>query len=108
MPGRFRRPACRRSESPSLGVPDDIGWSGKRLPKEGDAAMPAPDTQVTERAAPSVPAEAPTRGRRPRIGVGTRLLRFAGATWRPAILLALIFAAWWFVADRELMANYLV
>jgi NitT/TauT family transport system permease protein len=70
--------------------------------------MPAPDTQVTERAAASAPAEAPTRRHRPRPGIGTRLLRFAGATWRPAILLALIVAVWWFVADRELVANYLV
>src|SRR2546421_11183041 len=75
--------ARRRSESPSLGVPDDIGCAGKRLPKEGDEAMPAPDTKVTEPAAPSVPADPAPRSRRRRVGIGTRLLRFAGATWRP-------------------------
>jgi NitT/TauT family transport system permease protein len=70
--------------------------------------MPAPDTEVTERAAPSVAAGPRPSDGRPRVGIGARLLRFAGATWRPAILLALLFAVWWFVADRELMANYLV
>jgi NitT/TauT family transport system permease protein len=70
--------------------------------------MPAPDTEVTERAAPSVAAEPRPSSGRPRVGIGARLLRFGSATWRPAILLALLFAVWWFVADRELMANYLV
>src|SRR5213080_3898150 len=68
----------------------------------------APDTKLTERAESSVAAASPPSARRRRVGIGTRLLRFAGATWRPAILLLLVFAVWWFVADRELMANYLV
>lgn len=69
-----------------------------------------PDTRVTERAAPSEPAQARPAGPggRSRVGIGTRLLRFLGAAWRPVILLGLVLAAWWFVADRELMANYLV
>jgi NitT/TauT family transport system permease protein len=71
--------------------------------------VPAPDTDVTERAAPSVPAEHPTSGPgRRRLAFGTRLLRFAAAAWRPVILLGLVLAVWWFVADQELMANYLV
>jgi len=70
--------------------------------------MPAPDTEVTERAAPPVTAASPPPERRPRVGIGTRLLKFLAASWRPAILLALLFAVWWFVAERELMANYLV
>jgi NitT/TauT family transport system permease protein len=73
--------------------------------------MPAPDTGVTERAAPSVPdgrqPPGPGGGHR-RVGIGTRLLRFGNAAWRPVILLGLLLAAWWFVADQELMANYLV
>ena len=68
----------------------------------------APETEVTERAAPSPVAAPPPPRRRARVDVGTRLLRFLAATWRPAILLLLVFAVWWFVADRELMANYLV
>src|SRR6266508_3811429 len=34
--------------------------------------------------------------------------RFAESMWRPALLLLLVVGAWWVVADRELVANYLV
>ncbi len=53
--------------------------------------------------------ERPTPGaasRRPRLG--RRLVRTAGALWRPALVLAAIFAAWWFVAAQEYVPNYLV
>ncbi|MEU8207019.1 ABC transporter permease [Streptosporangium sp. NPDC049046] len=39
---------------------------------------------------------------------GIRLLRFAGALWRPALLLAAVFAVWWLVAELGLMPNYLL
>jgi NitT/TauT family transport system permease protein len=40
--------------------------------------------------------------------IRVRLVRFAESMWRPALLLAAIFGVWWVVADRELVANYLV
>jgi NitT/TauT family transport system permease protein len=43
-----------------------------------------------------------------RLDLGGRLLRFGEALWRPAILLAVLFAVWWLAADREWVANYLV
>ncbi|MEU6207728.1 ABC transporter permease [Micromonospora musae] len=47
-------------------------------------------------------------GSRPVAGLGTRLARLLDALWRPALLLAALFAGWWFVAEREYMPNYLV
>lgn len=37
-----------------------------------------------------------------------RLARLADASWRPLVVLALLFAAWWFVAWRELVPAYLI
>ncbi|MGW4462151.1 ABC transporter permease [Micromonospora sp. NPDC004704] len=45
---------------------------------------------------------------RARRSLGSRVGRLADALWRPALLLAGLFAVWWFVADREYVANYLV
>ncbi|SDY37156.1 NitT/TauT family transport system permease protein [Micromonospora pattaloongensis] len=39
---------------------------------------------------------------------GARLGRLADAAWRPTLVLLVIFAVWWFVADREYIANYLI
>lgn len=36
------------------------------------------------------------------------LLNFWSAVWRPAILLGLLFAIWWFVTSREMVAPYLI
>jgi NitT/TauT family transport system permease protein len=43
-----------------------------------------------------------------RPGVGARLLGFLGALWQPTLLLLAVFAAWWFIAWRGLVAKYLV
>jgi NitT/TauT family transport system permease protein len=40
-------------------------------------------------------------GGRPRVGLGTRLVRFLEASWRPAVLLAVLFAIWWIVAAND-------
>jgi NitT/TauT family transport system permease protein len=48
----------------------------------------------------------PTRRARP--SLGSRLTKLADALWRPALVLVAIFAIWWFVADREYIANYLI
>ena len=40
--------------------------------------------------------------------MSARALRFAESMWRPALLLGVVFGVWWLVADRELVANYLV
>lgn len=53
---------------------------------------------------PPTPAQEPVR----KIDIGTRLLRLVDAIWRPAILLALIFVAWWVVTAQGWVASYLV
>ncbi|GAB1509051.1 ABC transporter permease [Actinophytocola sp. KF-1] len=58
------------------------------------------------RADPAPPAQAPEPVRR--IDIGARLLRFLDAMWRPVVLLALIFVAWWVVTAQGWVANYLV
>lgn len=68
----------------------------------------------SERAAPTTvdrPASsgAPTGGGRPpRPTLGRRAAAFADSLWRPALVLAVLFAAWWFVAAQEYVPNYLV
>jgi NitT/TauT family transport system permease protein len=50
----------------------------------------------------------PVAPRRVGAGIRGRALKFAESMWRPALLLAVVFAVWWVIADRELVANYLV
>ncbi|MEV4139939.1 ABC transporter permease [Dactylosporangium sp. NPDC049742] len=40
--------------------------------------------------------------------IGVRLRRFTGSLWRPALVLAGLFAVWWFITWRELVARYLI
>jgi len=64
---------------------------------------------VTSNEAPAEPKQTrPAREAAPRVTVGTRLARFAGAMWPPALVLALIFVAWWFVTAMEWVEPYLV
>jgi len=71
--------------------------------------MPAPEVTVSAgrhaagTRAPQAPPSRPAR-----TGLGTRFLRFLNAAWRPALLLGLLFAVWWFVAARQYVPNYLV
>jgi NitT/TauT family transport system permease protein len=44
----------------------------------------------------------------PRATIGARLGRFLDSVWRPALLLALIFVAWWVATALEWVAPYLV
>jgi NitT/TauT family transport system permease protein len=83
--------------------------AGKRLPQGWKGhAMPAPEVTVAGgRPAAACPPVEPPRWPA-RIGFRGRLVRFLNASWRPAILLGLLIAAWWFVAARELVPNYLV
>jgi len=39
---------------------------------------------------------------------GSRVLAVASASWRPAVVLLVLFGVWWFVAWRELVPAYLV
>ncbi|MFI7575474.1 ABC transporter permease [Micromonospora sp. NPDC049497] len=64
---------------------------------------PDPADHTTTPAATGAPA-----GRPPGPGLGRRLATLADALWRPALVLAAVFAAWWFVAAREYVPNYLV
>ena len=58
------------------------------------------------RADPAQPASTPEPVRR--ADIGARLVRFLDAVWRPAILLGLVFFAWWLVTAQGWVANYLV
>ncbi|SCF45840.1 ABC transporter permease [Micromonospora mirobrigensis] len=69
----------------------------------------APDrNEAPERTAPvvAVPGDGGDRPAGP--GRGRRLAGLADAMWRPTLVLAAVFAAWWFVAAREYVPNYLV
>jgi NitT/TauT family transport system permease protein len=44
----------------------------------------------------------------PRTTIGARAARFLDSVWRPALLLGLIFVAWWVVTALEWVAPYLV
>jgi NitT/TauT family transport system permease protein len=64
---------------------------------------------VTSNEAPAEPKQTrPAREAAPRVTAGTRLARFAGAMWPPALVLALIFVAWWLVTAMEWVEPYLV
>lgn len=52
--------------------------------------------------------ERPTGRSRSAPGVPARLVKFAASVWRPAVLLALLFGAWWLFADWGSVPNYLV
>lgn len=67
--------------------------------------MTSNETQPTAGGKAGPPRVAPP-GRR--VTLGARLLRALDSLWRPAILLGLVFFAWWLVAEREWVANYLV
>lgn len=72
--------------------------------------MPAREVTVAggRPATAPAPAEAPRPARPGGPGLGTRFVRFLNAAWRPALLLGLLFAVWWFIAARQLVPNYLV
>jgi NitT/TauT family transport system permease protein len=57
-----------------------------------------------ETRADPVPPPAPVRHG----NLGARLVRLLDAVWRPAILLGVVFFAWWLVTARGWVANYLV
>ncbi|WP_084752954.1 ABC transporter permease [Micromonospora avicenniae] len=57
---------------------------------------------------PPVAASAGNPGARGGTPPAARLVRLLEALWRPALLLAALFAGWWFVAEREYMPNYLL
>jgi NitT/TauT family transport system permease protein len=71
--------------------------------------MPAPEVTVSAgRHAAGARAPEALPGRPERAGLGGRFLRFLNAAWRPALLLGLLFAVWWFIAARQYVPNYLV
>jgi len=67
--------------------------------------MAVVDDVMTE--AQSPPAEA-ARVRRDSSKLVTRSVRVLGASWRPALVLVTVVAAWWFVTWREMVPAYLV
>ncbi|MEV4756607.1 ABC transporter permease [Micromonospora sp. NPDC049559] len=81
--------------------PDKAGEDPTRT---GEGAA-APDGGRTDRTSGRT---ATAGGRTSGARTASRLAGLAEASWRPALLLAAIFAAWWFAAEREYMPNYLV
>jgi ABC-type nitrate/sulfonate/bicarbonate transport system permease component len=77
-----------------------------------DRAVATPPAQSADTAPDSSapPPDDPGAGRPPRAraGVGVRLTRLAESAWRPALLLAVLLAVWWFVTWQEYVAPYLV
>ncbi|WP_251839955.1 ABC transporter permease [Oceanitalea stevensii] len=67
--------------------------------------MAVVDDVMTE--TPSPPVEA-ARARRESSKLVTRSVRVLGASWRPALVLVAVVAAWWFVTWREMVPAYLV
>src|SRR5262245_33836346 len=64
---------------------------------------------VTSNEAPAEPKrarQAPEPA--PRVTIGAQLVRFLDAVWRPALLLGLIFVAWWVVTAAGWVQPYLV
>jgi NitT/TauT family transport system permease protein len=63
---------------------------------------PAPGPSTAAATRPSARPSARPSPRR--VGLGIRVVRFLNALWRPAILLGLLFALWWWVAERNYLA----
>ncbi|MEU5781044.1 ABC transporter permease [Micromonospora lupini] len=77
------------------------------------AAAPTPASGGTPRAVDDaassrVASPRPGGGRPPRPTLGRRAAALADSLWRPALVLVAFFVAWWFVAAREYVPNYLV
>jgi NitT/TauT family transport system permease protein len=86
-----------------------VGDAGAAPPIREDEAEGGPQDAAGAPAArdgrPGPPPTEPTRDRKsPR----ERLTAFLAAAWRPALVLAIAFAAWWLVTVWELMPRYLV
>jgi NitT/TauT family transport system permease protein len=65
-------------------------------------------SMVTSNQSPPAEQAGPARDERPRFDLGGRLLRFAEALWRPALVLLAVGFVWWLAAEREWVAPYLV
>ncbi|MEV4809004.1 ABC transporter permease [Micromonospora avicenniae] len=75
-------------------------------PAAEQSAGPATDHRPGTVPATDHPRVAASAGNPP--APAARLVRLLEALWRPALLLAALFAGWWFVAEREYMPNYLL
>lgn len=89
---------------PNQAADHGIGLAAKNQSetKTLTGARTGTSTEVTARADP--PSAESVRAN----PIGMRLLRFVEALWRPALLLAAVFAVWWFAAELGLMPNYLL
>src|ERR671914_1741612 len=74
------------------------------------AAGEAPAAAAASNGAAAVVAGRSTAGGpvRERRSAGERLGAFAGAAWRPTLVLLIAFGAWWFATANEMMPRYLV
>ncbi|MEU7847908.1 ABC transporter permease [Micromonospora parva] len=83
---------------------DEAGGARTAASRPGSAGAPE-----TVGAAASI-AEGQSRGdgRPARPTLGRRAVALADSLWRPAVVLGVFFVAWWFVAAREYVPNYLV
>jgi len=75
----------------------------------GATAKEAPDAPTTGAVKPgAIDSPGQPVGGRARVSFGTRLIRFLQAAWRPAVLLSILFVAWWIAAARDVAPNYLL
>jgi NitT/TauT family transport system permease protein len=87
-------------------VSDRTSGDGVDLAIPGQPALAADLSAPTgDRAGVRTPDQLRPGARR---SLGSRLGRLVEALWRPALLLVVLLAAWWFVAAREYVPNYLV
>ncbi|MGC4866436.1 ABC transporter permease [Micromonospora sp. DT53] len=82
------------------------GASGARAAASTPGSVDTPDAIGANSSTMVGPP--PGGGRPPRPTLGHRAVVFADSLWRPALVLAVFVVAWWFVAAREYVPNYLV
>jgi NitT/TauT family transport system permease protein len=71
-------------------------------------ARPGAETRAADPSPPSTGGGGSRAGSRIAASLGSRLVRLFETMWRPALLLAAVFAGWWFVSARQYMPNYLL
>ncbi|MGC4853172.1 ABC transporter permease [Micromonospora sp. DT4] len=90
-----------------------LDTAGGQAATESETVSPTPTDPVDApasagRRAVSTVAGRPSVERPVRRNLGRRAATVADSLWRPALVLAAFFLAWWFVAAREYVPNYLV
>jgi NitT/TauT family transport system permease protein len=89
--------------------PSTASTNPRTTSTEGSPMTTTEDQRERSSSAPPTPrAGATAVPGRQQTSVWGRVARLADASWRPLVVLGLLFAAWWFVAWRELVPAYLI